>query len=116
MAAIKTGFDNVPAETEKGARAAYAMLYADLDRLALRKPATTSEEITRDDLVAHLRAVAGELVAGYIASGPKALDGATTDEDVAARLSANIGAAWGPLPYAPNAITAADVSAARLMG
>lgn len=116
MSAIKTGFDNVPTEDEKGARAAYAMLYADLDRLSLRKPTAKSDEISRDDLVAHLRTLAGELVARYIASAPKELAGATTDDDVAARISANMAAACGAVPYAPNAITAADVAAARLMG
>ncbi|MFL5310780.1 MAG: hypothetical protein ACJ79H_10050 [Myxococcales bacterium] len=118
MGAIKSDFENLPKEDAKGAAAAFAAVCADLERLGLPRPAgkTPPEQMTREELLAHLQTIAGELVGRYIAGKPDALDGAADDWEIAARISARLGEVWGALPYAPNAITAVDVSAARMMG
>ncbi len=66
MGSIKHGFENLP---EKD----FAGVYADLREGGWAAPAASAEEISRDDLVSHLRAIAGAAVKAVLTRNPGGL-------------------------------------------
>ena len=67
MGAIVTGFDQLPDED----RAAYARIYRALSRRGWPVPAIDSTDITRPQLLAHLRSVAGQIVRDELDNDPE---------------------------------------------
>jgi hypothetical protein len=87
MGAIVNGFDNLPADADPNRAALYARVYADLTALGLTLPAQTADTITRAQLVAHLRALAGQLVKDELTNDPEGRGyGPLTNAQVAAIL------------------------------
>lgn len=118
MGPIVSKLESLPAEAAPGARACYAAAMADLGRLGLPVPdGKDADEITREELEAHIQEVAGELLGAYLAADPDGIvETAKSDAELAAQVSMRLGKIWGGVPYTPNVVTAADVASARMMG
>jgi hypothetical protein len=120
MGAIKYDFAGVPIiPTSRGKnesdeawetrRRVYRGLYGDFERLGLPRPARPDHEITRDEVVAHLQQMVGDMVSRELAN-TELYDG-FSDEQIA-RVIQRTGILHG-VPYAPNLLSPADVAAAR---
>lgn len=136
MGSLVSDFPGLPADDAPNRTQSYAGVYADLQRLAIARPAQPSDKITRAELLAHLQAAAGAIIKDEITSDPEGL-GLFVAPDATKRTLLNGGylvAVAKPLPgqneaslsqpprvfqrllgfpYAPNSLTLADVTAAR---
>jgi len=130
MGAIVSDFPSLPADADPNRAARYAGVYSDLAVRGLSIPVTASDAITRAALLAHLQTLAGVIIKAELQADPQALySGAATDalkataiSDGYTKVDARTGATvfqgsrmnqiFVRFPHAPNAITAADVTAA----
>lgn len=120
MAKIAAPFAQLPDRTDPNWPGVYETVYAQLTAMGLDLPATAANEISRDDLQAHLQKLAGQLLKAELKKTDHPNYSGMSDDEQWARLHNNDTATPPPicralagLPYAPNAIDIADVTNAK---
>lgn len=107
MSTIVSGFENVPEKDFSG-------IYADLYRFGWPMPEKSSEEVIRDEVVEHLRAIVTELIQEEITRPRHEVFYAGLDDAaLAAKIFEVNPAIFQGVPYAPNCLQAEDLAVVR---
>lgn len=94
MGAILSDFPSLPADGDPDRVDRYTRVYSQLAHLGLAVPATPANVITRAALLAHLQALAGQIIKDEITNNPESLNYAGSDAATATEISS---------PYTPPA-------------
>lgn len=141
MAAIKSDFASLPPDGDETQAAAFASVLSELRGRKWPLPAGDAKTLNRAAMVAHLQGIAGTIIAAELAADakrpekpdpknpiprlyaypvvveegkPPAPPVPLSDEGIAGVFNEyRAGRLFVGLPHAPNAITAADVTAAK---
>lgn len=124
MGAILSDFPQLPADGNPDRVALYTAVYADLTALGLTVPPQAANVVTRAQLLAHLRQLAGDIIKAEILADPEARNyGGLTDaqiaESVASEFAPNVPALWpgaDPAGYVVTASTTAGLQATIVGG
>jgi hypothetical protein len=87
MGSILSDFPSLPQDADPNRVARFTLIYGELTFLGLALPGTPANAITRAALLAHLQALAGQLIKDELTGNPETLDYAGTDAATALEIN-----------------------------